>query len=115
MQRLSKAERVDYMKRLLRIESAKAEERMNAGKPSENSHRGDEETAKHFGISSNTMRREMTIADNKELLTPSDFADWDEERLIDYLPRSPEFQKNFHAIPGENGNKEGIRGDCFIW
>ena len=83
----SKAERVDWMKRLWRIEAAKADERMKAGKAvnhSENSHEGgktDEITAKQFGISSNTLRREIAIVDNKDLLTPEDFADWDEGKL----------------------------------
>lgn len=81
----SKAERVDWMKRLWRIEAAKADERMKAGvNPSENSHEGgrtDEITAKHFGISSNTLRKEIAIVDNKNLLTPEDFADWDEGKL----------------------------------
>lgn len=81
----TKSERVDYMKRLLRIEQSKADERKKSGKKdlSENSHEGrsDERTAEQFGISSNTMRKEMSIVDNKDLLTPEDFADWDEGRL----------------------------------
>ena len=81
----SKSERVDYMKRLLRIEQSKADERKKSGKKdlSENSHEGrsDERTAEQFGISSNTMRKEMSIVDNKDLLTPEDFADWDEGKL----------------------------------
>ncbi len=81
----TKAERVDYMRRLLRIEQAKAAEREKAGvkNPSENSHKGrsDESTARQFGISSNTMRREMAIVDHADLLDPADFADWDEGRL----------------------------------
>lgn len=50
----------------MRIEQAKAKERMEEGRnqysPSENSHEGsrsDEATAEQFGISSNTMRREV--------------------------------------------------------
>lgn len=81
----SKSERVDYMKRLLRIEQAKAKERQESGKKnlSDNSHEGrsDEATASQFGISSNTMRKEISIVDNKDLLTPEDFADWDEGKL----------------------------------
>lgn len=65
----------DYIKRLLRIEQAKAKERELAGvkDPSENSHKGrsDEATAEQFGISSNTMRRELFIADNADLLDPA--------------------------------------------
>lgn len=81
----SKAERVDYMYRLMRIEKEKAKERMSeGGKGGENSNdlgRADEKTASAFGISQNTMRREMQIVENKDLLTPEDFADWDEGRL----------------------------------
>lgn len=72
----TKSERVDYIKRLLRIEQAKAAEREKAGvaNPSENSHKGrsDEATAQQFGISSNTMRRELFIADNADMLDPVD-------------------------------------------
>lgn len=80
----SKSERVDYMKRLLRIEQAKAKERMEAGTPALNNTRvgrSDEVTAKQFNVSASTMRKELSIVDNKELLTPSDFADWDEGKL----------------------------------
>lgn len=80
----TKSERVDYIKRLLRIEQAKAKENMSAGgEGREISHtlRSDESTAEQFGISSNTMRRELFIADNKDLLDPTDFADWDEGKL----------------------------------
>lgn len=82
----SKSERVDYMKRLMRIEKAKAEERAKAGKeidPCQNSDggRADEITAKHFEMSRDTMRKEIAIADNKDLLDPADFAEWDEGKL----------------------------------
>lgn len=81
----SKSERVDYMRRLLRIEQAKAAERERAGvkDPSQNSDKGraDDATAEQFGISRDTMRRELFIAGNKDLLAPSDLADWDEGKL----------------------------------
>lgn len=80
----TKSERVDYIKRLLRIEQAKAKENMAAGgEGREISHtlRSDESTAQQFGISSNTMRRELFIADNADLLDPADFAEWDEGKL----------------------------------
>lgn len=80
----TKSERVDYIRRLLRIEQAKAKENMAAGgEGREISHtlRSDEATAEQFGVSSNTMRRELFIADNADLLDPADFADWDEGRL----------------------------------
>lgn len=83
----SKAERVDYMYRLMRIEKEKARERQgqrtdivqtfaegDAGKARD-------KTAAAFGVSGETMRKEMQIVENKSLLTPEDFADWDEGRL----------------------------------
>lgn len=81
----TKTERVDYIKRLLRIEQAKAKEREQAGvkNPSQNSDEGrsDDATAKQFGISRDTMRREIAIVENRDLLDPADFADWDEGKL----------------------------------
>lgn len=82
----SKRERVDYMKRLLRIEQAKAAERQKAGANlgetfPEGKGRAKDKTAEQFGISGKTMEKEISIVDNKEALTPSDFADWDEGRL----------------------------------
>lgn len=80
----TKSERVDYIKRLLRIEQAKAKERQVSGTSVENSTevgRSDEITAAAFGMKKDTMRRELFIADNADLLDHSDFADWDEGRL----------------------------------
>lgn len=80
----SKTERVAYMKRLQAIEEAKAKERQGERTSASNSAnviRSDEETAKQFGISATTMRKEIAIADNRNLLDPSDFADWDEGKL----------------------------------
>lgn len=81
----SRAERADYMKRMLEAERLKAEERMLAGKkdPSQNSDEGraDEETSKQFGISRDTLRKEIAIAEHQDILEPEDFADWDEGRL----------------------------------
>lgn len=90
------------MYRLMRIEQEKARERQETGKAldlSENSHEGggsgesgrqksdtparaDETTAEQFGISRDTMRKEMTIVENKDLLDPKDFAEWDDQ-IID--------------------------------
>lgn len=73
----TKAERVDYMRRLLRIEQAKAKDNMAAGgegREISRTLRSDESTARQFGISSNTMRREMAIVDHADLLDPADFA-----------------------------------------
>ena len=77
----TKSERVDYMKRLLRIEQAKAKERQDLGLKSDEGSRADDATAKQFGIGRDTMRREMEIADNRDMLDASDFADWDEGKL----------------------------------
>lgn len=92
----TKAERVDYMKRLLRIEQAKARERQastlkqNVDTVRQNSSerqnsaevgRSRDAVSEQFNISHDTMRKEIAIADNRELLGPADFADWDEGRL----------------------------------
>ena len=87
----SKAERVDYMYRLMRIEKEKATQRQEASRfgadglksatPANDTGRASTKTAKAFGIGRETMEREMRIVENKDLLTPEDFADWDEGRL----------------------------------
>lgn len=83
----SKAERVDYMYRLMRIEKEKARERQGTRTDIvQNFAKGDtgkarDKTAAAFGVSGETMRKEMQIVENKDLLTPEDFADWDEGRL----------------------------------
>lgn len=81
----SKSERVDYMKRLLHIEEAKAKERQKAGinltKKSSEGGEARQKTAEQFGISHDTMRKEMSIVDNKNLISVEDFKDWDEGRL----------------------------------
>lgn len=82
----SKAERVDYMYRLMRIEKEKAKERRGTrtdlpNKFLEGAGEAKEITAKAFGMSRPTMEKEMQIVENRDLLTPEDFADWDEGRL----------------------------------
>ena len=77
----SKAERTDYMKRLLRIEQAKAKERQDLGLKSDEGSRADDATAKQFNVGRDTMRKEMSIVENKDLLSAEDFADWDEGKL----------------------------------
>ena len=83
----SKSERVDYMYRLMRIEQEKARERQGERtdicqkSDKGSSGRADETTAEQFGISRDTMRKEMTIVENKDLLDPKDFAEWDEGKL----------------------------------
>lgn len=80
----TKSERADYIRRLFRIEQAKAKERQTSGTSVENSTevgRSDEITAAAFGMKKDTMRRELFIADNADLLDPADFESWDEGRL----------------------------------
>lgn len=87
----SKAERIDYARRLERIESAKAKERQATStggnypqlrQNSDEAGRTDEVVAERLGIGSrDTYRKEKYIADNRDQLVPEDFADWDEGRL----------------------------------
>lgn len=81
----SKAERIDYARRLERIESLKAKQRMSdGGKGSQISDtlRTDETVAEKLGIGSrDTYRKEKFISDNRSALTPEDFTDWDEGKL----------------------------------
>lgn len=87
----SKAERVDYMYRLMRIEKEKARERQAATQFGSNAvqqtfaepdkGQARDKTAAAFGVSGETMRKEMQIVENRDRLTPEDFAEWDEGRL----------------------------------
>lgn len=82
----SKAERIDYARRLERIESLKAEKRMKAGKvdPMETFPQGTtrDVVASKLGIGSGKQyEKEKFIVDNKDSLTPEDFAEWDEGKL----------------------------------
>ena len=75
----SKAERVEYGRRLERIESAKARERMSdGGKGSQISDnlRTDDIVAERLNIGSGKQyEKEKSIVANKDLLDPEDFAD----------------------------------------
>ena len=89
----SKAERVEYARRLEKIESVKARERMatstggvnpqlvqNFAEADTNKTRNI--VAEKLGIGSGeTYRKEKYIVDNADTLTPEDFADWDEGKL----------------------------------
>lgn len=82
----SKTERIDYARRLERIESLKAEKRMKIGKvdPMETFPQGTTRdiVASKLGIGSGKQyEKEKYIADNRDFLTPEDFADWDEGKL----------------------------------
>lgn len=83
----TKTERLDYARRLARIESAKAKERMaeggRGGKSATPSTTGKtrDKVAEHLGTSATQLRQEQFIADNSDLLDPADFADWDDGKL----------------------------------
>lgn len=82
----SKAERIDYARRLERIESLKAEKRMKAGKadPMETFPQAKtrDTVASKLGIGSGKQyEKEKFISDNRSTLTPEDFSDWDERKL----------------------------------
>lgn len=88
----SRAERADYMRRILENEKARAEERKKNTQfgysddapvrpNSDGPGRADEITAQQFGIGKDTLRKEIAIAEHQDLLEPDDFADWDEGRL----------------------------------
>lgn len=75
------------MKRLLRIEQARAKERQGERNdiveklPQSSSAKSRDKTAEQFGISGKTMEKEISIVDNKDLLDPADFAEWDKGRF----------------------------------
>ena len=77
----SKSERIDYARRLERIEAAKAESRLKSGKRGSEGKTRDI-VADKMGIGSGKQyEKEKTIVENKELLSPDDFAEWDEGKL----------------------------------
>lgn len=85
--------RIDYARRLERIESLKAKERQATStggtkpqlcqKSDEAEHRRtDNFVAEKLGIGSrDTYRKEKYIVDNQDSLSQEDFADWDEGKL----------------------------------
>jgi len=83
----SKAERIDYARRLERIESLKARERMSdggKGKETFPDRKGQTRdiVASKLGIGSGKQyEKEKYIVDNKCSLSPEDFANWDEGKL----------------------------------
>ena len=78
-------ERLDYARRLQRIESIKAEERMKAGKqdPVQNSAQGKtrDKVAEQVNMSHDTLRKAQVIAENKEKFNPEEFKNWDDGKL----------------------------------
>lgn len=89
----SKAERIDYARKLERIESLKAKERQATSTGGINpqlrqisdkveNKRTDEIVSEKLGIGSrDTYRKEKYIVDNQNSLTPKDFSEWDEGKL----------------------------------
>lgn len=77
----SKADRANYMKRLWKIEQAKAKERQDLGVKLPEGGRAKDKTAETFGMSRRTMEKEIAIADNKNMFSLEEFADWDEGKL----------------------------------
>lgn len=85
----SKAERIDYARRLERIESLKAKKNSLANlkqnidrQKSDSRGRTDDFIAKKLGIGSrDTYRKEKYIIANQGSLSPEDFANWDEGKL----------------------------------
>ena len=75
------SERLEYARRLARIESAKARERQTSGVNDPEGGRAREKVAQSLGVGDKTLRRAQFIADNADMLDPADFADWDEGRL----------------------------------
>lgn len=90
----SKAERIDYARKLERIESLKAKERQATSTGGVNpqlrqisdkveNKRTDEIVSEKLGIGSrDTYRKEKYIVDNQNSLTPKDFSEWDEGKMF---------------------------------
>lgn len=79
-------ERLDYARRLQRIESIKAEERMKSGKPNPTPNSADggetrDKVAASIGIGHDTLRKAQVIAENKDKFDPEEFKDWDDGKL----------------------------------
>lgn len=82
----TKTEMLEIARRKERMSAIKAKENQEAsrfGGVREFSETVDSsmEAAKVIGVSDNTYRRMKTIDENRSLLTPADFEDWDEGRL----------------------------------
>ena len=107
----SKSERIEYARRLEKIEALKAKERMavNAKDGTQNFaevKKGEtaQIVAEKLGIGNKeTYRQEKYIVDNADSLTPEDFADWDEGKLSTnkaYLKIKAQLQEKENQIAG---------------
>ena len=111
----SKSERIEYARRLEKIESIKAKERqatstggstpqlMQTFAEADNGTVRDV-VAEKIGIGSGeTYRKEKYIVDNADSLTPKDFSDWDEGKLSTnkaYLKIKAQLQEKENQIAG---------------
>ena len=107
----SKSERIEYARRLEKIETLRAKERMAV-----NAKDGTQKfaevkkgetaqiVAEKIGIGNKeTYRQEKYIVDNADSLTPEDFADWDEGKLSTnkaYLKIKAQLQEKENQIAG---------------
>lgn len=103
----SKSERIEYARRLEKIETLKAKERMSdGGKGKENfpNLQTRDIVAEKVGIGSGKQyEKEKYISDNREVLTPEAFADWDEGKLSTnkaYLKIKAQLQEKENQIAG---------------
>ncbi|MSS57615.1 hypothetical protein FYJ51_01655 [Erysipelotrichaceae bacterium Oil+RF-744-GAM-WT-6] len=83
-------ERLDYARRLQRIESIKAEQRKQSGQfgtdvpksaPPEEQGKTRDKVAASIGIGHDTLRKAQEIAENKDKFDPEEFKDWDDGKL----------------------------------
>ena len=84
----TKTERLSYARKLARIEAAKAKERQGtrtdlvADLPQGSTGgKTRDKVAEQLGTSATQLRQEQFIEDNRDLLDPADFAEWDEGKL----------------------------------
>lgn len=81
----SKAERIDYARRLERVESLKARDRMSLGGQGVQNFgqvKTEDVVSEKLGIGSGEQyRKEKFIVDNKSSLSTENFAEWDEGKL----------------------------------
>lgn len=83
-------ERLDYARRLQRIESIKAEQRKQSGQfgtdvqnsaPPEDQGKTRDKVAEQVNMSHDTLRKAQEIAENKDKFDPEEFKDWDDGKL----------------------------------
>lgn len=87
----SMTDRLDYARRLQRIESEKADQRKKSTlkqntdtqNSAERSEKGEtrDKVATKVGMSHDTLRKAQKIEENKDLIDAQDFADWDDGKL----------------------------------